>query len=165
MVEMIERMLANVEQGRLTRRQFAASIAALATAALAPSQTPAVPADVGGFRAVSLNHVTVRVPDLHRTSEFYQRFFGMPLRQQAAKVHILGVGSSFFGIEQGDGPAAVVDHFDFGIANFNADAMRASLSALHLKYENGTSQESFKFYDPDGFHVQVNGPDYVGHVS
>lgn len=165
MVEVIERMLAEVELGRLTRRQFAASIAALAGAALTPPQAPAAPVDAGGFRAVSLNHVTVKVPDLHRTSEFYQQFFGMPLRQQAAKVHILGVGSSFFGIEQGDGPSAVVDHFDFGIANFNADAMRARLSALHLKFADTTSQESFKFYDPDGFQVQVNGPDYVGHVS
>jgi catechol-2,3-dioxygenase len=31
-----------------------------------------------GLRAVSLNHVTVRVHDLQRTSQFYQEFFGMP---------------------------------------------------------------------------------------
>ena len=89
----------------------------------------------------------------------------MPLRQQAAKVHILGVGSAFFGIEQGDGQAATVDHFDFGISNFNADEFRARLSERHLKFSDKTSQESFKFYDPDGFQVQVNRSDYVGHVS
>jgi catechol 2,3-dioxygenase-like lactoylglutathione lyase family enzyme len=76
------------------------------------------------FRTVSLNHVTVRVPDLQRTSQFYREFFGMALRQQAAKVHILGAGSLFFGIEQGESQAASVDHFDFGIANFNADEFR-----------------------------------------
>ena len=89
----------------------------------------------------------------------------MPLRQQAAKVHILGMGSSFFGIEQAEDQAATVDHFDFGIANFNADEFRVRLSDRHLKFSDKTSQESFKFYDPDGFQVQVNGPDYVGHVS
>ena len=89
----------------------------------------------------------------------------MPLRQQAAKVHILGLGSSFFGIEQGESQAATVDHFDFGIANFNADEFRTRLSERHLKFSDKTSQESFKFHDPDGFQVQVNGPDYVGHVS
>ena len=51
----------------------------------------------------------------------------MPLRQQSATVHILGVGNSFFGIEQGDSQTATVDHYDFGIANFNADAVRARL--------------------------------------
>jgi len=89
----------------------------------------------------------------------------MPLRQQSAKIHILGIGNSFFGIEQGDGPAATVDHYDFGIANFDADAVRVKLRERGLKFSDLTSKESFKFYDPDGFQVQVNAADYVGHVS
>ena len=165
MIETIERMLTDLECGKLTRRQFAVSLASVAAATLAAPSAIAAQEKPTGFRAVSLNHVTVRVPDLHRTSQFYQEFFGMPLRQQAAKVHILGVGSSFFGIEQGEGQAVSVDHCDFGIANFNADEFRARLSERHLKFSDKTSQESFKFYDPDGFQVQVNGPDYVGHVS
>ena len=154
----IERMVRDFERGRLTRRQLAASLAALVTGAQAAPKP-------SGLHAVSLNHVTVRVPDLQRTSQFYQEFFGMPLKQQSAKVHILGVGSSFFGIEQGEGKAATVDHFDFGIADFDADKVRARLSELHLNFADKTSQESFKFYDPDGFQVQVNGPGYVGHVG
>jgi hypothetical protein len=39
------------------------------------------------------------------------------------------------------------------------------LSELHLNFADKTSKESFKFYDPDGFQVQVNGPGYVGHVG
>jgi hypothetical protein len=58
---------------------------------------------------------------------------------------------------------ASVNHYDFGIENFNADAIRARLTELNLKF-SAASQESFKFNDPDGFLVQVNGPDYVGHV-
>jgi len=91
MIETIERMLIDLERGKLTRRQFAVSLASVAAATLAPSAIAAQEKPTG-FRAVSLNHVTVRVPDLHRTSQFYQEFFGMPLRQQAAKVHILGGG-------------------------------------------------------------------------
>ena len=87
----------------------------------------------------------------------------MPLRQQSATTHILGVGNAFFGIEQGDNQAGSVNHFDFGIENFDADAMRAKLTKLNLKFSRD-SQESFKFNDPDGFLVQVNGPDYVGQV-
>jgi len=163
MIETIERMLSDLEHGRLSRRQFAVSLAALtASASLAPVAL-AAPAPTS-FRAVSINHVTVRVPDLHRTLQFYQEFFGMPLRQQAPKVHILGVGDSFFGIEQGENKTATVDHYDFGIANFNADEIRARLTALGLKFDSN-SNESFKFFDPDGFHVQVNASDYVGHVS
>jgi catechol 2,3-dioxygenase-like lactoylglutathione lyase family enzyme len=164
MIETIERMLVDLERGSLSRRQFAVSLAALAaSASLAPVALAA--SAPTGFRAVSINHVTVRVPDLHRTSQFYQNFFGMPLKQQSPTIHILGVGDSFFGIEQGDSKAtATVDHYDFGISNFNANEIQARLTELGLKFD-GNSNESFKFFDPDGFHVQVNTPDYVGHVS
>ena len=163
MIETIERMLSDLERGRLSRRQFAVSLAALA--AITSPAPVALAAAPTGFRAVTLNHVTVRVPDLHRTSQFYQEFFGMPLKQQSATIHILGVGeSSFFGIEQDQSKTAGVSHYDFGMANFNADEVRAKLTARGLKFD-GNSKESFKFYDPDGFHVQVNAPDYVGHVS
>ena len=163
MIETIERMVTDLELGKLTRRQFAVSLTALATGSLAAPGALATPPAPAGFRAVSVNHITVKVPDLHRTSRFYQEFFGLPLRQQSATTHILGVGNSFLGIEQGDNQPASVNHFDLGIESFNADAVRARLMELNLKF-SGNSQESFKFTDPDGFLVQVNGPDYVGHV-
>jgi catechol 2,3-dioxygenase-like lactoylglutathione lyase family enzyme len=153
----IERMVRDFECGRLTRRQLAASLAALVTGAQAAPKP-------SGLKAVSLNHVTVRVPDLQRTSQFYQEFFGMPLKQHSANTHILGVGSSFFGIEQ-KGDRAALDHYDFGISGFNADDVTAKLKARNLALEPGGSKESFKFKDPDGFVVQVNGPNYEGHVG
>ena len=88
----------------------------------------------------------------------------MPLKQQSKTVHILGVGESFFGIEQGEAPPARLDHYDFGIAAFDADETRAKLRKRNSKYSS-TSQQSFKFTDPDGFVVQLNGPGYTGHVS
>jgi len=158
-IQTIEAMLNNFECGNLTRRQLVISLAALAAAQ--PSA-----AKETGFHAVSINHITVKVPDLQRTSNFYQEFFEMPMKQHSAKTHILGVGDGcFFGIEQGGSQAARVDHFDFGIAGFDADAVRARLTKLNLKFDGSNSKESFKFYDPDGFQVQVNAPDYVGHVS
>src|SRR5579864_1199814 len=164
MIETIEKMVSDFENGKVSRRQFAASLVALATATSAmPGLGQSKPR---GFQAISINHVTVRVPDLHRTSDLYQQFFGMPLKQQSATVHILGVGgSAFFGIEQGTDTVAKVDHYDFGIAHFNADEIRAKLRERGLKFSDAKSQESFKFFDHDGFQVQVNAPDYVGHVS
>ena len=153
----IEKLLTDFERGGLTRRQLAAALAALVSggAQAAPDE---------GLKAVTLNHVTVRVPDVRRTSQFYQEFFGMPLKQHSENTHILGVGKSFFGIEQ-KGTPAELDHFDFGIAGFNADTVLAKLKARSLKVEPGGTKESFKFRDPDGFLVQLNGPAYTGHVG
>ena len=88
----------------------------------------------------------------------------MPLKQHSEKTHILGVGKSFFGIEQ-KGETAALDHYDFGIASFNADDVTAKLKQRNLKLEPGGSKESFKFWDPDRFLVQVNSPEYEGHVG
>lgn len=157
MIQAIEAMLKQFECGKLSRRQLVASLATLAVAAQSRAQEKP-------SRAVSINHITVKVPDLQRTSSFYQEFFGMPLKQHSAKTHILGVGGAcFFGIEQGDSQARV-DHYDFGIAAFDADDVRAKLTKLNLKFDSN-SKESFKFHDLDGFLVQVNAPDYVGHVG
>ena len=88
MIDTIERMLSDLEHGKLTRRQFAVSLASLAAGAFGAPAALAAPPQQTGFHAVSVNHVTVRVPDLHRTSRFYQEFFGMPLKQQSAKMCI-----------------------------------------------------------------------------
>ena len=153
----IEKLLNDFERGGLTRRQLATALAALVSGAAHAS------AKDEGLKAVTLNHVTVRVPNVQKTSQFYQEFFGMPLKQHSEKTHILGVGKSFFGIEE-KGTPAELDHYDFGIAGFNADAVLAKLKARNLKVEPGGTKESFKFWDPDGFLVQLNGPAYEGHV-
>ena len=153
----IEKLLNDFERGSLNRRQLAACLAMLATGAQAAAKE-------AGLKAVTLNHVTVRVPDVQKTSKFYQEFFGMPLKQHSERTHILGVGKSFFGIEQ-KGTPAELDHIDFGIAGFDADVVLAKLKARNLKVEAGGTKESFKFWDPDGFLVQLNGPGYEGHVG
>ena len=153
----IEKMIRDFERGAMTRRQLALSITALFTSAQSSSAAPDI-------QAVELNHVTVRVPDVRRTSKFYQELFGMALKQHSEKTHILGIGKSFFGIEQKPGGPAL-DHYDFGISGFNADEVVAKLKTRNLKLEPGGTKESFKFWDPDGFLVQLNGPGYEGHVG
>jgi catechol 2,3-dioxygenase-like lactoylglutathione lyase family enzyme len=153
----IEKLLSDFEGGRLSRRQAAAALAALVTGVHAAPKEE-------GLKAVTLNHVTVRVPDLQKTSRFYQEFFGMPLKQHSETIHILGVGRSFFGIEQKSG-AAGLDHYDFGISGFKASDAIAKLKSHGLPIEPGGTDESFKFRDPDGFLVQLNGPAYEGHVG
>jgi catechol 2,3-dioxygenase-like lactoylglutathione lyase family enzyme len=163
---LIEKMLTDFERGTLTRRQLAATLTGVVAAAAVPAglATPALAAP--NLKAISLNHVTVRVPNLQKTSKFYQEFFGMKLAQQSETIHILSVGESFFGIEQKPDVAAL-DHFDFGLEGWDAKAMRAKVAAHGLSITAGSrgDDESFKFNDPDGFVVQVNGPKYTGHVG
>src|SRR5260370_22911717 len=153
----IEKMIGQFERGGMTRRQLALSITALFTAMRASSAAP-------DMKAVTLNHVTLKVADVQRTSKFYQEIFGMPLKQHSEKTHILGVGKSFLGIEQKPG-APAMDHYDLGIANFNADQVTAKLKARNLKIEAGGTQESFKFWDSDGLLLQLNVAENKAHTG
>jgi catechol 2,3-dioxygenase-like lactoylglutathione lyase family enzyme len=159
---LIEKMLNDFERGTLTRRQLAATLTGIAAAAAMPAPALAAPS----LKAITLNHVTLKVPNLQKTSKFYQEFFGMKLAQQSETIHILSVGESFFGLEQKPGGPAL-DHFDFGLEGWDAKAMRAKVAAHGLAITPGSrgDDESFKFNDPDGFVVQVNGPKYTGHVG
>lgn len=150
-------MIGQFERGAMTRRQVALALIALFSATPSALAAP-------DMKAVTLNHVTLKVADVQRTSKFYQDVFGMPLKQHSEKTHILGVGKSLLGIGQKPGGPAL-DHYDLGIANFNADEVNAKLKARNLKLEPGGNKESFKFWDPDGFPVQLNGPNYEGHVG
>jgi catechol 2,3-dioxygenase-like lactoylglutathione lyase family enzyme len=158
----VEKMLNDFERGFMSRRQLAAALTGLAATAVTIPVALAAPS----LKAVTLNHVTVRVPDLQKTSTFYQEFFGMKLAQQSETIHILSVGESFFGLEQKAG-APALDHYDFGLQGWDAKAMRAKVAAHGLQITPGSrgDDESFKFNDPDGFVVQVNGPKYTGHVG
>src|SRR5476649_2051427 len=162
MQAIVEKMLTDFEKGLLSRRQLAATLTGLAVSAAAIPAALAAPS----LKAITLNHVTVQVPNLQRTSKFYQDFFGMKLAQQSETIHILSIGDQFFGLEQKPGPAAL-DHYDFGLQGWNAAAMRAKVAAHGLSITPGSrgDDESFKFNDPDGFVVQVNGPKYTGHVG
>src|SRR5260370_12314738 len=125
---LIEKMLGDFENGRLSRRQLAVHLAALAPGVVGATKVQAAPS----LKAITLNHVTVKVPDLHKTSRFYQEFFGMKLAQQSATIHILTVGNSFYGIEQKSGRPAL-DHYDFGIEGWYAAEMPRKAAAQGLR--------------------------------
>jgi catechol-2,3-dioxygenase len=67
----IEKLIGQFERGKMTRRQLALSISALVATAQSASAAP-------DMKAVTLNHVTLKVDNVQRTSKFYQDVFGMP---------------------------------------------------------------------------------------
>ena len=150
-------MLRDFETGRVSRRQLAAAIAGLAASG---AQAAAAPPD---FRAVSVNHVTLRVSDVQRSTRFYQEVFGMPLKTESPTMKLLALNKNcFFGVEALKGNAPAVDHFSLGIQGFRLDDAMAKLKKRGLVAEAG--KDSLKFNDADGIMVQLNAPDYPGYL-
>src|SRR5260370_30561476 len=113
MQQLIEKMVTDFENGRLSRRQLAAALAGLAAAGAnaAPSASD--------FKAVSINHVTLPVPHVQRSTKFYPDVFGLPMRKSSPTLNILALNpNSFFGIEAANEKGPAADHFSLGSQNF-----------------------------------------------
>lgn len=156
---LIENLIAEFEKGKLNRRQLASAL--LGLAAVGANAAPSDP----DLKVVGVNHVTLRVPDVERSTKFYQDVFGMTMRKASPTVKILTLNPNcFFGIEaaKDKGPAAV-DHFSLAIQSFKSEDVAAKLKSRGLKLD-GVSKEGLKFVDPDGLLVQLNAVDYPGYL-
>ena len=128
MQQLIEKLVTDFERGKLSRRQLASTLAGLVTASVnaAPNGSD--------FKTVSISHVTLRVPDVQRSTKFYQEVFGMPMKEESPTVKILSINANtFFGIEAANEKGTAVDHFAFGIENFKVEEAAAKLRKRGLK--------------------------------
>lgn len=147
----IEQMLARYECGVMSRRELVAALAALASAERAAG------AAVSTFQAAGWNHVALRVSDVARSRDFYQRHFGMPVLNQSGSSCFLGVGPEGF-LALFGGQRAELDHFCIAIENFRADAVVEELKRQGLSPNRPAGTDRVYFRDPDGLVVQVSAP-------
>ena len=72
MKEIIASLLESYERGKVSRRQLIQGLAAIAASA------HTVPAFGSTFRRVALNHIAIRVTNVQRSRDFYQKHLGTP---------------------------------------------------------------------------------------
>lgn len=152
----IERLLDAYERGDCTRRTFVASLSALLA-------VPSVgqPNRTAPFVARGLNHVTLTVPDVSRSRNFYRNVLGLPvLRQDETGCDLSIGGSSFLGLYASHGNPSI-DHFCIGVEEFDLKAAQQKLAAMSI---NATVEYGNQLYfrDPNGLRVQFSSPDYRG---
>ena len=90
----------------------------LVAARRASAQTNTPPIRVRG-----LNHVTLSVPDVKRSVDFYQGLFGMPVtsRQGMTTNLQIGAGPQFLGVSAAGSNRPNINHLCLGVDNFNVD--------------------------------------------
>ena len=143
----ISKMLETYEKGKLSRRELIQGLALLA----AGSSTAAA----AGFQGNSVNHVSLQVSNLQRSTDFYQRVFGCTVNKREGNNQLM-FGRDFLVLRPGT-PAAKVDHLAIGVDNFNKDSVTADLK---LRGVTPIDQQGggfgFHVLDPDGFPVQIS---------
>jgi catechol 2,3-dioxygenase-like lactoylglutathione lyase family enzyme len=154
----LDSLLRQYDSGQMTRRDLIASLAFFVASYAAAS-------DLGSlYRAIELNHVTIRVTDLRRSKEFYQHLLGLSVMQEDDQICYLGSGTGFLCLVQTDkGVSPGFDHLCFGIADFDRTVGRAKLSTtgLPLRQDPG-DPDTIYVLDPDNNSVQLEAAGYAG---
>lgn len=161
----LDSLLQQYENGSLSRRELLAALALLVAApAAASAAAQGASKPIGAVK--SMNHVSVFVPNVQKSVEFYQGLFGMPLLTRQDPGINLSTGSGFLGIypAQAGATTGSINHVCFGMENFDADAVLKQLVDRGIKGNirlRGDTKELY-FTDPDGIRVQLQDVKYKG---
>jgi catechol 2,3-dioxygenase-like lactoylglutathione lyase family enzyme len=152
MKAIISNLLESYELGKLDRRQLIQSLAAIVA-----SGCPA-PADASTFHGIGLNHVAIRVTNVQRSRDFYQKHLGLPVIHESRVDSFLGLGKNFLTLFQNPNPG--LDHFCIAIDNFNADTAKEELGRRGLNPTRPSGSDRVYFPDPDSLTVQLSSIDH-----
>jgi catechol 2,3-dioxygenase-like lactoylglutathione lyase family enzyme len=154
--QLISRLLRDFEEGKMNRRQLVKS---LAVAAAAGGTAPRAKA-AGGFKAVTVNHISYQVADYARTRDFYADLLGMGVKGDTGRQCNMTFGNSFLlprNMRAGsDRKPPLVDHIAYTIEGWDKDRVKAELDRRGLNPRPDT-EDSFHVKDPDGFDLQISG--------
>ena len=156
MQDHIERMLDSYEQGKVSRRDFVMSLAALAAfpSSLSSDQPKST------LKASNLNHVTLAVSDVKKSCLFYQRALGLSVLYEEEQSCNLAVGDRFLSLAQYE-HSGYIDHFCLGVAGVSLDKAKQLLTEQSYR-PFVEFEDQVYLHDPDGIKVQISLPDYKG---
>src|SRR5688572_26021472 len=108
----INTLVTEFEAGRISRRQLIARLAAL-MAGLGGLHAAAEEGAASTFKATALNHVALRVTDVKRSRDFYQKHLGLEIMSDGEERCFLKCGDEFVALFRGDEPR--LDHYCYSI--------------------------------------------------
>jgi catechol 2,3-dioxygenase-like lactoylglutathione lyase family enzyme len=153
-------MVEQFAAGRLSRRELVWGLTALVAAASAggadAAQQQRPPST---FQALGLNHLALRVTDLDRSQAFYERHLGMTrISSTAASPRLMACGPHVLNLFKADRPQ--MDHVCFTVPDYDAVAAANRLRAQNVTPD--VESDRVHFFDPDGYKLQVGGPNAGG---
>src|SRR5438309_9712821 len=100
MKDTISKLLEAYEKGKMSRRTLIQGLAVLAAGSTA--------AEAAGFQGNSINHISLQVSNLQRSTDFYQRVFECKVNTRDGNTQLM-FGINFLLLLAGK-PAAKVEH-------------------------------------------------------
>lgn len=159
-MDRLDQLLTLYDRRAISRRDLLGALALLGVGA-ASGVGAAVPARAKAAQGRTLNHVSLGVADLHRSTAFYDRLLQLPVRDRGADYCEYRLDNGFLGLYQDKDMRRGLDHVAIGVEHYDAksalDALRAAFpdARAELLYE-----DQVYITDPDGARVQLCAVDY-----
>ena len=154
MHDIADRLIREVESGRLSRREAVGRLVAVAAVAFGASSrlSEARQAEGPTYQAVGLNHIALRVTDIPRSREFYQKHLGLKLLRESQYNCFLGAGeTNFVALFRAEQPG--LDHYCYTIDDYRVGDVVKKLETAGLSPRRRENRVYFD--DPDGIEVQL----------
>lgn len=153
----IGNMVRLFEQGTISRRQLIAQLTLLT--GLGAANVAGAQEEGGTFKAVGLNHIALRVPDVQRSRDFYRKHLGMTVTRDSASSCFLSFPNGFLALFRGDQPG--MDHYCYSVEGYSVGDAVEKLREQGLNPRNPAGSSRVYFPDPDGLTVQLSAPDHT----
>jgi catechol 2,3-dioxygenase-like lactoylglutathione lyase family enzyme len=160
MDDVVNGLLQDFEQGRMTRRQLIQGISALIVAGAGTAEAQRG----GGFKTLGINHISYEVADFRRTQVFYREVMGMVPAEERPTQCTFALPDGVRFIVRNAMPGTVtptVGHIAYNIADWDTERVKAELVRRGfnplLDATPGSGRASFHVKDPDGTDVQIEG--------
>jgi catechol-2,3-dioxygenase len=151
MFQAFDRILEDVEQRRLGRREAVTRLAAVALAMTGVGSLVQAKGSSSTFEARGLNHIALRVGDVGRSRDFYRKHLGMTVLSESKTNCFLACGPDHF-VALFEGEPAM-DHYCYTVDDYDASTVVGKLEAAGLKPRRTSNRVYFD--DPDGLEVQL----------
>lgn len=153
MKPIISDLVERYETGRLSRRELIQGLTMLVAAAQAGVARGAEPEKL---TPDSIDHISILVSDLKRSTEFYQTLFDLSVVSEDKEHNIVRLGRNkrvLVSLRPGT-PHGTIDHFGIKVENFNKEAVTRMLQQRGLNPQENWEYGYF-IKDPDGAVVQM----------
>ena len=170
MINVIESLVKDFEEGRIGRRQLIQSLALGLVGAAVPQGAAAQGGK--GLKTAKLSHLSYPVSDYRRSRDFYAEVMGMKVTNDNGKTQCyMRFGTStLMTRSRPNAKSGNIDHVSYMLEDWDSDRVRAELERHGLKGSGGQPLKlnipeeapeahymSFHTSDPDGFDIEISG--------
>ncbi|MCG8603710.1 VOC family protein [bacterium] len=154
MIDFTESILRSFESGKITRREAARRLAAMALSAVGMTKGSEARSQAATFQSTGLNHLGLRVSDVAQSRDFYQKQLGLSILRDSTPYNcFMACGENYIGLFRSNRPG--MDHYCYTVEGYEPNQVEAKLKKAGIDSRREANRVYFS--DPDGLTVQVDG--------